>query len=124
MKKMITGKESYAKAVLFNNFIDYTLPPGRPQGPAGPLFASKNFRAAVPDLTCAVDDLLITGEKVTARLRFTGHFTGTFMQHAGNGAAVDFFAIDILHIREGKIVEDWHLEDNLALLHQLGVVKL
>src|SRR5882762_605589 len=41
-----------------------------------------------------------------------------------NNAGVRFFAIDILRIRNGKIVEDWHLEDNLTLLQQLGVVSL
>jgi hypothetical protein len=27
---------------------------------------------------------------------------------------VRFFAIDVLRIRGGRIVEDWHLEDNLS----------
>ena len=31
------------------------------------------------------------------------------------------FAIDILHVTDGKITEDWHLEDNLTL-QQLGLI--
>ncbi len=45
-----TGDVLYANAVLAPDFVDRTLPPGRPQGRAGPVFASKNFRTAVPDL--------------------------------------------------------------------------
>jgi hypothetical protein len=29
-----------------------------------------------------------------------------------------------LHIKDGRIYEDWHLEDNLSFLQQIDVVKL
>ncbi|MBL1705298.1 ester cyclase, partial [Klebsiella pneumoniae] len=35
---------------------------------------------------------------------------------------INFFAIDILHVKDGKIMEDWHLEDNLTLKQQLGLI--
>jgi predicted ester cyclase len=97
-----TGKEAYARASVAPNFKDNTLPEGRPQGFNGLLFASKNFITAVPDLTCTIDDLLITNDKVTARLRFNGHNTGLFGDLPASGNVVSFFAIDILHIRNGK----------------------
>ena len=118
-----TGKMEYLDKAVAQNFVDNTLPNGRPQGPAGPLFASNNFRKAVPDLTCTVNDVLIVGEKVTVRMQFTGTFSGSFNEVKGNGEKVDFLAIDVLHITNGKIVEDWHLEDNLTLMQQLGVAK-
>jgi hypothetical protein len=34
---------------------------------------------------------------------------------------VDFNAIDIQHVGSEKIIEDWHIEGNQALLTQLGV---
>ncbi len=39
-----TGDETVLKAAIAPTFTDHTLPPGRPQGPEGPSFASKNFR--------------------------------------------------------------------------------
>ena len=119
-----TGNAEYASAAVDNDFRDNTLPEGRPQGPKGLLYASQAFRSAVPDLHCAIEDLLVSGDKVTARLLFTGTHKGEFMGHPATGKQVRFFAIDILRIRGGKIVEDWHLEDNLTLLEQLGVVSL
>ncbi|WP_331763271.1 ester cyclase (plasmid) [Streptomyces sp. NBC_01590] len=116
-----TGQQKYLDAAVSPQFKDNTLPAGRPQGPAGPVFASKNFRAAVPDLTCELSDLLVTGDKITARLVFRGHFTGTFNGVQGKGQTVDFNAIDIQHIGTDKIIEDWHIEDNETLLTQLGV---
>ncbi|MFJ7912355.1 ester cyclase [Kitasatospora sp. NPDC096204] len=116
-----TGQQRYLDAAVSPQFRDNTLPPGRPQGPAGPLFASRNFRAAVPDLTCELSDLLISGDKITARLVFRGHFTGTFDGVRGQGQRVEFNAIDIQHVGTDRITEDWHIEDNATLLAQLGV---
>jgi predicted ester cyclase len=121
-----TGDVAYANAVLAPDFVDRTLPPGRPQGPEGPVFASKNFRTTVPDLRVEIEEMLIVGDRVIGRLRFTGHFTGTFGSGAtarqGDGRAIDFIATDIYRIANGRIAENWHLEDNLTLLQQLGAV--
>jgi predicted ester cyclase len=117
-----TGDTSYLDAAIASSFTDRTLPKGRPQGPAGPAFASKNFRAAVPDLRCEVQQLMIAGDRVVAHLRFRGHFTGTFGNRKGEGQAVDFIATDILRVQGGRNTDNWHIEDNLALFQQLGVV--
>ena len=117
-----TGDESFARLALAPDFSDRTLPPGRPQGMEGPLFASKSFRAAVPDLRVEVQEMLIVGDRVVGRLRFSGHYSGTFQGKAGDGRPVDFIATDIYRIAGGRIAENWHLEDNLTLLQQLGAV--
>ena len=119
-----TGNAEYAFAAVDDSFRDNTLPAGRPQGLNGLLYASQTFRSAVPDLHCKIEDLLVSGDKITARLTFTGTHKGEFMGQPATGKPVRFFAIDILRIRGGKIVEDWHLEDNLTLLEQLGVLSL
>ncbi|MGF6601033.1 putative ester cyclase [Paraburkholderia sp. GAS448] len=118
-----TGDESYAKQALAPDFIDRTLPDGRPQGPNGPLQASKGFRTAVPDLTAEIGDMVVAGDRASVHLHFHGHFTGQFQNIKGDGQTVDFQAFDLYRVRDGRIVENWHLEDNLTLLKQLGVVK-
>ncbi|MFB7678083.1 ester cyclase [Kitasatospora purpeofusca] len=115
-----TGEQRYLDAAVDRDFRDNTLPAGRPQGPTGPAAASRAFRAAVPDLRCELADLLVTGDKLTARLVFRGHFTGVFQGRAGRGQAVEFAAIDIQHVGARRITEDWHIEDNTTLLAQLG----
>ena len=40
----------------------------------------------------------------------------------GQGQPIDFIATDIYRIANGKIAENWHLEDNLTLLQQVGIV--
>ena len=118
-----TGDEDYAKRALADDFVDRTLPAGRAPGLVGALQASKNFRAAVPDLTSEVDDMTVVGDRAMLHLHFKGHFTGRFKDIQGNGQAVDFQAFDLYRIKDGQIVENWHLEDNLTLLKQLGALK-
>lgn len=118
-----TGDEAYAKAALAADFMDRTLPEGRPQGTAGPLAASKGFRTAVPDLRAEIDDIVVTGDRAAVHLHFTGHFTGQFGDTRGNGQQVDFQAFDLYRVTKGKIAENWHLEDNATLMKQLGLAK-
>jgi len=117
-----SGDKALARAALAPDFIDRTLPPGRAQGVAGPLAAAKGFRGAVPDIHCAVEQMIVAGDRVVAHLHFTGHFTGSFHGTQGQGQAVDFIATDIYRVANGRIAENWHLEDNLTFLQQIGVV--
>ena len=92
------------------------LPAGRPQGIAGPLAASQGFHRAVPDVHADVEQMIVAGDRVVTHLHFTGHFTGTFNGVQGR-QVVDFIATDIYRIRDGKITDNWHLEDNASRYH-------
>jgi len=118
----VNGSASLLARAIGPDFVDHTLPPGRPQGPSGPAQASKSFLTAVPDLEIAVVQRLVVGDRVISHLRFSGHFTGAFMGHAGTGQSINFIAIDILRVRDGRITDNWHLEDNLRFLQQIEVV--
>jgi predicted ester cyclase len=116
------GSATLLAAAIGPGFTDHTLPPGRPQGPGGPAMAAKAFMAAVPDLRCEVLQRLVVGDRVVSHLRFTGHFTGAFMGRAGGGQPIDFIATDILRVQGGRVTDNWHLEDNLTFLRQIGAV--
>jgi predicted ester cyclase len=119
-----TGDEALLKEAIAPNFTDHTLPPGRPQGPEGPAFASRRFRAAVPDLKVAVAKVIVAGNYITVHMNFTGHFTGRFGQTQGKGQPVPFIATDLVKIENGRITDNWHIEDNLTLLQEMGVAKV
>ena len=119
-----TGDESLLKAVISPNFTDHTLPSGRPQGPQGPAFASEHFRAAAPDLTVEIRKMVVADDYVTVHMEFRGHFTGTFGKAKGQGQSIDFIATDLLKVADGHVTDNWHIEDNLTLLSQMGVAKI
>jgi predicted ester cyclase len=117
-----TGDETLARASLASNFVDDTLPTGRPQGIAGPLAASRLMRLAIPDLRCEIEQMIVAGDRVVTHLRFRGHSTGRFGQMQGQGQTINFIATDIYRVADGRIAEDWHIEDNLTLKQELGLM--
>ena len=119
-----TGDESLLKQAVAANFTDHTLPPGRPQGPEGPAFASRQFRGAVPDLKVEVEKMIVAGSYVTVHMKFSGHFTGKLGRTQGNGQEVDFIATDLVKVEDDRITDNWHIEDNLTLLKQMGIAHL
>ncbi|CAC9458186.1 YbhB/YbcL family Raf kinase inhibitor-like protein [bacterium endosymbiont of Bathymodiolus sp. 5 South] len=115
-----TGEEKFAKQALADSFIDLNLPKGRKQGKQGPLDASKWFRSVVPDLTASIEEMFVVEDKVILRLRFKGHFTGKFHNKIGQGQAINFSAVDMYTIKNGKIKSNWHLEDMQTLMQQFA----
>jgi predicted ester cyclase len=118
------GDPVFLKQAIAEKFTDHTLPPGRPQGPEGPAFASRRFRAAVPDLKVTVEKVIVAGDYVTVHMSFNGHFTGVFGQTQGGGQPIAFIATDLLKVENGRITDNWHIEDNLTLLQEMGVAKV
>ena len=86
------------------------------------MIAAKGFLGAVPDLRVAVVQRLVVGDRVVSHLRFTGHFTGTYQDVKGSGQLIDFIAVDDLAVRDGRITDNWHLEDNLTFMRQAGLL--
>ncbi len=119
-----TGDAALLKQAVAESFTDRTLPPGRPQGPEGPAFASRRFRAAVPDLKVTVEKMIVAGDYVTVHMSFEGHFTGSFGQTQGNGQPIAFIATDLVKVENGRITDNWHIEDNLTLLQEMGIAKV
>ena len=119
-----TGDQALLDLAVAPSFTDHTLPPGRPQGPSGPAFASKAFRTAVPDLGVSIEKLIVAGDYVTVHMVFTGHFTGSYGSVHGVSQPIRFIATDLLRLGDAKVTDNWHIEDNLTLLQQMGIAKL
>lgn len=115
--------ETLLGAAVDEGFNDPTLPAGRAQGRAGLQDAAKAFHQAVPDFRLEVQQRLVVGNRIVSHLRFTGHFTGQYQGTHGKGQAVDFIATDIIQVIDGKISGNWHLEDNLTFMKQIGFAQ-
>jgi predicted ester cyclase len=119
-----TGDVALLKQAIAESFTDRTLPTGRPQGPEGPAFASQRFRAAVPDLKVTVEKMIVAGDYITVHMRFDGHFTGSIGQTQGKGQPIAFIATDLVKVENARITDNWHIEDNLTLLEEMGIAHV
>ena len=73
----------------------------------------------MPDLRCDVEQMIVAGDRVVSPYIFAALYRD--LPAPGRwGQNIDFIATDIYQIRGGKITANWHIEDNLTLMKQLG----
>jgi len=98
------------------------FPPESPEvgpGPRRKLY--EMFYQAIPDARAEVVDLVAEGDKVVLVDRFGGTHHGEFLGRPGTGDRIEWMAIHIYTIRDGKVLEDAYMRDELAIMQQLGL---
>ena len=43
---------------------------------------------------------------------------------AARGQPILFIATDLVKVENGRVTDNWHIEDNLTLLQQMGIAKI
>ena len=78
------------------------------------------FFTAFPDLNTTIEDMISEGDRVVCRFTVRATHQGEFMGLPPTRTQVTWTGQPIYRIADGKIVEEWFLEDHLALMQQLG----
>ena len=78
------------------------------------------IRAAFPDFHNHIEELIAEGDRVAARLTYTGTHRGELFGFPGTGREITYQGIAIFEFREGKIVRGYVLGDTEALKRQLA----
>jgi steroid delta-isomerase-like uncharacterized protein len=104
------------------NHVDHTLPAFLPTTPEGTKRAIGMYLKAFPDLHLTVEDMIAEGDKVVIRFTSRGTQQRAFMGIPPTGKQVTISSIVIARIADGKIVEQWGLDDQMGMLQQLGVI--
>lgn len=103
------------------HFTDHT-----PLGVSPDLEGAKQIfamiRAGFPDHDAVVEDQIAEGDKVATYKTFTGTHEGEFAGVPPTGKRATIRVIDIVRLRDGKIVEHWNVVDQLGLMQQLGAI--
>ena len=75
-----------------------------------------------PDISMSPQDLIEEDDKIACRVRVTGTHRGEFMGIPATGKSIDLELIDIVRIKDDKVVEHWGVIDNATMMQQLGVM--
>ncbi len=75
---------------------------------------------AFPDFRATVHELLQDGDKVVARVTFSGTHQGEFMGIPASGNHVEWSVIDIIEVRGDKAVAHWGVMDMAGAMAQMG----
>lgn len=116
------GNVDLLDEILAENFIEHETMPGQEPGREGVKQFFETFRTAFPDLKFDVERLIAKDDNVVAYLTISGTNKGEFMGMPATGKKINMKAIDIIRIKDGKVVEHWGVTDNLAMMQQLGAV--
>ena len=101
--------------------ISAFAPDGPEVGPGARRKLYEMFYQAIPDARGEVLDLVAEGDKVVLVDRFGGTHRGEFFGRPGTGDRIEWMAIHIYTIRDGKVLEDAVMTDALAIAQQLGL---
>lgn len=101
------GDPTAMRALMAPDFLDHDPLPGQPAGAAGGEYVVSTMHTAQPDLRFAIHDLVAEGDRVVIRWTLHGTNTGPMLGRPPSGQPVDFAAIVIFRIADGKIAERW-----------------
>ncbi len=104
------------------DFVNLSAPPGIPNDREGGKVFLQSFASAFPDARFTIDDMIAEGDRVVTKKTFTATHTGEFAGIAPTGNRVTLQFVDILRVRDGRIVEHWLSMDQLSFMQQLGVI--
>jgi steroid delta-isomerase-like uncharacterized protein len=106
---------------LADDFVEHEeLPGGSPTRDGVKAFFRMQI-AAFPDLAMTPEDIVDGGDKVVARVRFTGTHEGEFMGMPPTGKTVDVQVIDIMRFADdGLVHEHWGVFDAMGMMRQLS----
>jgi predicted ester cyclase len=79
------------------------------------------FRAAFPDWRMEIAELVAEGNTVVGRFRCSGTNQGKFKGVPPTEKRMEVDEVYFLRVEDGKFVDFWALEDDLARLSQLGL---
>ena len=92
------------------------------RSPNGLAAQIENFRgifSRMPDVETRVEDRIIAGDKVVARMTFSATHTQPLLGIAPTGRRFTLRTIDIWRVENGKFAEHWDIVDYAGLQKQL-----
>jgi steroid delta-isomerase-like uncharacterized protein len=110
--------------VFAPNVIDRDPASDQVPGPEGFIHFFTGFRAAFPDLSISVEQLVADEDNVAIAYTVTGTHQGDFLGIPATGRKIKARGLQIARFENGKIVERWGSSDQLGILQQIGVDPL
>lgn len=115
------GELDLLDTIIDSGYINHSpggpvIPPPGPEG-LKPIVAA--MRQGFPDLRYSIEDLVITENRIVARVRMTGTLLGELWGMKPNGRKIEVDQINIEYVSNGRITEHWRLTDERKMIQQL-----
>jgi ketosteroid isomerase-like protein len=115
------GRLDLADEMFAEDFVDH--------GPMGDMRGREAFkqliaqwRAAVPDVHCEVETVVVEGDLCGWLIRATGTHTGDALGFPATGRRFETVSANIGRFRDGKAAEHWAEQGMFPMLVQIGII--
>jgi predicted SnoaL-like aldol condensation-catalyzing enzyme len=115
------GRVEVADELFAEDFVDH--------GPMGDIAGREGFkavvgqwRAAVPDVHCTLENVIVDGDLAGWLVRTTGTHTGDGLGFPATGKSFSTVSANLGRFRGGVAVEHWSEQGLFPMLLQLGVL--
>jgi len=116
------GHLAVVDELLAPDGISHHLSWGTPANRMGLKQLIAMFRTAFPDLHCTIEDEIIQGDKTAAHWTMRGTHKGLFLGNSPTSNPIVAEGLIYACIREGQVIENWIMIDQMSILQQLGLV--
>jgi steroid delta-isomerase-like uncharacterized protein len=117
------GDFTVSDALVADDALFYTHARPAPfVGPAGFREYIGGVRAGIPDTRVVVHETVAEGDTVIAHWTLHGTHTGTLLGLPPTGSTVALEALELVHLRDGKLTEIRLSMDGMSIMRQLGVI--
>jgi predicted ester cyclase len=117
------GKLDVADELFAEDFLDH--------GPMGDITGRDQFkqlvamwRAAVPDVHCELDNIILEGDTAAWTVRTTGTHTGDGLGFPATGKRFETVSANIGRFRDGRAAEHWAEQGMFPMLVQIGIIPV
>ena len=117
------GDEEKLNELLSPDFVSHFAGLNQPLNREQYILVNRAAKTAFNDLRRTVEDLIAEGDKVAVRITARGTHTGMFQGIVATGKLTKITGIAIRRIADGKIIEEWVVNDQLGLMQQLGFFR-
>lgn len=119
LKALETADAAEFDAVMAEDYIQHNHL-GNGREPVKKMAAA--LLKAFPDLAVTIEDMIAEGDRVVARITMVGTHQGRFQGVEPTGRRIEFRAIDIWRVEDGRLKEHWDMADRFGFMRQLSLI--
>lgn len=117
---VVAGDRDEIERLVADDIVDHNPVPGQASGRDGIVYWMSTMHEAFADLTGVIEDTVVEGDKLAARVTWHGTHHGDFVGVPGTGTPVAMQSVQILRFADGQATEWWGTADVFGALNQLG----
>jgi steroid delta-isomerase-like uncharacterized protein len=116
------GRLAVVDETFAPDYEEHNPRPGQEPGIDGYKGGILMLRAAFPDLSLDLRDVIAEGDRVAVLYTLRGTHEGELMGVPASGQRVSSEGMVFARFRAGRVIERWGVQDMLTLLQQIGAL--